>query len=126
MTGDRKALGVPAETRSQKASPPPPEQAALGKVIRDRRMSLPSLSGKRKKPGHLSQEELAGEAGLTVSSIKRLERGIGNPTWESVFAVAGALALSMTALGALVDAALGRAPDPILRPEQLDVGTESP
>jgi DNA-binding XRE family transcriptional regulator len=117
MTGDRKALGVPADTRSQKASPLPPEQAALAKVIRDRRLSLPSVSGKKKKPGHLSQEELAGEAGLTVSSIKRLERGIANPTWESVFAVAGALNLSMTALGALVDEALGRDPDQTFKPK---------
>ena len=79
-----------------------PVQAALAKVIRKRRQELPS-SGKRKTPGYMSQEDLAGAANLTVSSIKRLERGLGNPTWESVVAVAKGLDLSLQELGERVD-----------------------
>ena len=80
-----------------------PVQAALAQVIRDQRTKLPSVSGKRKVPGHMSQEELASAANLTVSSIKRLERGLGNPTWESVVAVAGGLGLTLQELGKRVD-----------------------
>jgi transcriptional regulator with XRE-family HTH domain len=53
---------------------------------------------------HLGQEAVAHEAGLSVATYARIERGQVNPTWTTVRRVSGALGLSLAELGAAIDA----------------------
>ena len=39
----------------------------------------------------LSQQVLAQKAGLSVGTVSRLERGLGNPTYSTIRKLAGAL-----------------------------------
>jgi transcriptional regulator with XRE-family HTH domain len=57
-----------------------------------------------------TQEDLAHRAGLTVAAFARIERGHANPTWTTVTRIAGALEISLAALGEAVEAS--PAPDP--------------
>jgi transcriptional regulator with XRE-family HTH domain len=45
----------------------------------------------------LSQKELADHAHLTIDGVSRLERGDRSPSWETVVALAEALAVDCTA-----------------------------
>jgi transcriptional regulator with XRE-family HTH domain len=56
----------------------------------------------RKRAG-ISQEDLAYESGVTISALSRIERGLSNPTWSSVRALARALDVEMDELGAAVE-----------------------
>jgi transcriptional regulator with XRE-family HTH domain len=57
-----------------------------------------------------TQEDLAHRAGLTVAAFARIERGHANPTWTTVTRIAGALEISLAALGEAVESS--PAPDP--------------
>jgi transcriptional regulator with XRE-family HTH domain len=59
-------------------------QPALGAAVRQ-------LRAKRR----LTQEALAQEAGITVGHLSMVERGLANPTWGTVTALAKALDVSM-------------------------------
>jgi transcriptional regulator with XRE-family HTH domain len=50
-----------------------------------------------------TQEDLAHRAGLTVAAFARIERGHANPTWTTVRRLAGALEISLAALGEAVE-----------------------
>jgi DNA-binding XRE family transcriptional regulator len=50
-----------------------------------------------------SQEALAHDAGLTVTSLARIERGQANPTWTTVLAIAAALDVSLVQLARAVE-----------------------
>lgn len=50
-----------------------------------------------------SQETVAHDAGMTVGSLARIERGETNPTWVTVRRLTAALGLSMAELGQAVD-----------------------
>lgn len=43
----------------------------------------------------ISQESVAHASGLTLSSYGRIERGLANPTWLTVVAIARALGVSV-------------------------------
>lgn len=47
-----------------------------------------------------SQEDLAHGAGITTGTLSLLERGLSNPTWSTVKAIAAALEISLTDLAA--------------------------
>jgi transcriptional regulator with XRE-family HTH domain len=51
----------------------------------------------------MSQESVAREAGLTVGSFARIERGEANPSWTSVRRILDALELSLSELAAVLD-----------------------
>lgn len=48
-----------------------------------------------------TQEGLAYEAGITTGTLSQLERGISNPSWGTLKAIAGALGVSMVELAKL-------------------------
>lgn len=48
-----------------------------------------------------TQEGLAYEAGITTGTLSQLERGISNPSWGTLKAVAAALGVSMVELARL-------------------------
>lgn len=48
-----------------------------------------------------TQEALAYEAGITTGTLSQLERGISNPSWGTLKAIAGALGVSMVELAKL-------------------------
>jgi transcriptional regulator with XRE-family HTH domain len=48
----------------------------------------------RKERG-ITQEELAYEADLTISAMARIERGLSNPAWTTVLAIARALGITL-------------------------------
>ncbi len=64
---------------------PSQPQPALGEAVRQ----LRSQRG-------MSQEDLAHEAGITISTLSLLERGRSNPTWATVRGIAAALGVSMS------------------------------
>lgn len=68
------------------------QQPALGKAVRQL----------RRKRG-LKQEALAYEAGITIGTVSLLERGVSNPTWATVKAIAARLGVSMAELAKLAN-----------------------
>lgn len=67
-------------------------QPALGKAIRQL----------REKKG-LTQEAVAHDAGITTATLGVIERGLSNPTWATLKAIAKALAVSMTEIARLTE-----------------------
>ncbi|MFL5872992.1 MAG: helix-turn-helix domain-containing protein [Solirubrobacterales bacterium] len=67
-------------------------QPAVGKAIRQL----------REKRG-LTQEAVAHDAGITTATLGVIERGLSNPTWATVKAIAAAVGVSMGELGKLAD-----------------------
>jgi transcriptional regulator with XRE-family HTH domain len=53
--------------------------------------------------GGYTQEDLAHKAGLTVAALARIERGQANPTWTTVRRLAGALEITLAAIGEAVE-----------------------
>lgn len=51
----------------------------------------------------MSQEDLAHDAGITISTLSVLERGRSNPTWATVRGIATALGVSTGQLAARAD-----------------------
>lgn len=62
----------------------PVADPSLANVLKDARERI-----------ELTQEELAGMAGLTASALSRIERGLNSPNWHTVRAIAEALEVSM-------------------------------
>jgi transcriptional regulator with XRE-family HTH domain len=52
----------------------------------------------------VTQEALAFSADLTIATMSRMERGVTDPAWTSVRAVARALDVSLDELGAAIEA----------------------
>jgi transcriptional regulator with XRE-family HTH domain len=52
-----------------------------------------------------TQQQLAHEAGITVASLSRIERGLTNPAWTTVTRIAGALDITLSELVAAVERA---------------------
>ncbi|HEX5851695.1 MAG TPA: helix-turn-helix transcriptional regulator [Solirubrobacteraceae bacterium] len=63
---------------------PDPVLAAVVKQLREER--------------DITQEELAYEAGITVSSLSRIERGLNSPGWMTVSKIIKALGVSLAEL----------------------------
>jgi transcriptional regulator with XRE-family HTH domain len=63
------------------AHPPSP---GLGKAIR-----------RLREQRNMTQEGLAHEAGSTAATISAIERGVSNPSWGTVEAIAAALGVSI-------------------------------
>jgi len=70
-----------------RAGEPQPALGAAVKQLREQRET--------------TQEALAYEAGITTGTLSQLERGISNPSWGTLKAVAGALGVSMVELAKL-------------------------
>jgi transcriptional regulator with XRE-family HTH domain len=70
-----------------RAGEPQPALGAAVKQLRERRGA--------------TQEGLAYEAGITTGTLSQLERGISNPSWGTLKAIAGALKVSMVELAKL-------------------------
>jgi len=51
----------------------------------------------------VTQEALAFKADLTIATTSRMERGVTDPAWSSIRAIARALDVSMDELGAAVE-----------------------
>jgi|GEM_PF-2837047 len=56
----------------------------------------------------LSREALALKATVTIGTLARLELGQSDPAWSTIVAVADALDLKLSALGALVEDAVSQ------------------
>ena len=67
-------------------------QVALGRAIRLRREEV-----------RLTQETLADAADLDATSVRGLERGVANPTWDVADRVARALGLALHELARRAD-----------------------
>ncbi len=67
-------------------------QAALGAAIKGLRDEK-----------QLKQQALAEAAGIGVAHLSKIERGLGNPTWATVLAIAEALGVSLVALSKRVE-----------------------
>jgi transcriptional regulator with XRE-family HTH domain len=61
-----------------------PDLAALLKQLREER--------------DITQEQLAFDAGITVSALSRIERGLNSPGWTTVRRIADALGVSLSEL----------------------------
>lgn len=67
-------------------------QVALGRAVRLRREEV-----------GLTQEALADAADLDATSVRGLERGVGNPTWDVADRIARALGLALHELARRAD-----------------------
>lgn len=59
----------------------------------------------------LTQEALAFRANVTLSTLRRIERGQSNPTWTTLVRIANALAITPVELITAVEDARGQAPE---------------
>lgn len=50
----------------------------------------------RRKRLHLNQEDLAQMAGISVATVKDIERGAGNPSWSTVEKICEVLGLRIS------------------------------
>ena len=82
--------GLPTEGSGVRISQTP--QVALGRAVRLRREEI-----------GLTQEALADAASLDATSIRGLERGTSNPTWDVADRVARALGLALHELAKRAD-----------------------
>lgn len=80
-------------------------QVALGRAVRLRRDEI-----------GLSQEALADAADLDATSIRGLERGVANPTWDVADRIARALGLALHELARQADELETRDRRPTNRP----------
>lgn len=51
----------------------------------------------------VTQEQLAFDAGITVSALSRIERGLNSPGFSTVTRIAGALDVRLTELAAAIE-----------------------
>jgi transcriptional regulator with XRE-family HTH domain len=70
----------------------PPEK------VSDKRLGN-AIAALRKAKG-LTQEQVAQESGLTLGTYSRTERGLTNPTWSTVNAIADGLGVGISELAA--------------------------
>jgi DNA-binding XRE family transcriptional regulator len=73
-------------------------QPALGAAVR----AIRDARGK-------TQQDTAQAAGITVAHLSKIERGLTNPTWGTVVAIADALGSTMTEIAKRAEAAQQRA-----------------
>ncbi len=85
-------MGHPADEGSELMRISQSPQVALGRAIRLRREQV-----------GLTQEALADAADLDPTSIRGLERGIANPTWDVADRIARALGLALYELARRAD-----------------------
>jgi transcriptional regulator with XRE-family HTH domain len=90
-TGDRVCETVPPVSESRN---PQPALGAAVRAIRDARGE--------------TQQDTAQAAGLTVAHLSKIERGLTNPTWGTVVAIADALNSTMTELAKRAESAQQR------------------
>jgi len=64
----------------------------------ERRRALASRLRSARGRAGLTQEQLADRAGVTTEHLQRLERGVGNPTLATVYALADILGINVTEL----------------------------
>ncbi len=69
--------------------------------------TLGSLLKRLREDRSITQEQAAFDAGITVSALSRIERGLNSPGWTTVSHVAGALGVSIVELGAALERAAG-------------------
>ncbi len=72
--------------------------------------ALAAVLKRRRRQRGITQENLAFQADLTISAMSRIERGLSNPTWTSVQAIAEALGIELDELGAAVKTEQHQAP----------------
>jgi transcriptional regulator with XRE-family HTH domain len=60
---------------------------------------LAALLKRLREERHVSQEDLAFAADITVSALSRIERGVNSPGWRTVMRVLDALDVSLEQLG---------------------------
>lgn len=61
--------------------------------------ALAALLRQLREARGVTQEELACRAGLTMSALSRIERGLNRPAWETVARISRALGVSLVELG---------------------------
>lgn len=76
----------------RRTKPRSPEHAALGEAVR----RLRTEAG-------LTQEQLADRASTDITQVGGIERGLRNPTYETLVRLAAGLGTSVSALLALAD-----------------------
>jgi transcriptional regulator with XRE-family HTH domain len=59
---------------------------------------LASLLKRLREERDITQEQLAFDAGITVSALSRIERGLNSPGWTTVNQIAKALGVSFVEL----------------------------
>lgn len=70
--------------------------------------ALAALLRRLREERKITQEQLAFEAGLTVSALSRIERGQNGPAWTTVKRIAHALGMSIAEIAAAVECSAGR------------------
>jgi len=70
--------------------------AALGLVLK-----------RLREEREITQEQVAFDAGITVSALSRIERGLNSPGWTTVSHIAGALGVSIVELGGALEQVVG-------------------
>ncbi len=68
-------------------------------------LQLAAIVRELREDREMSQEELAGDAGISTAALSRIETAVSNPTWTTVRRLAGALDISLGELGKLVEIA---------------------
>jgi transcriptional regulator with XRE-family HTH domain len=89
--GDRVCETVPPVSESRNPQP------ALGAAVR----AIRDACGK-------TQQDTAQAAGITVAHLSKIERGLTNPTWGTVVAIADALDSTMTKIAERAESAQQR------------------
>jgi transcriptional regulator with XRE-family HTH domain len=69
--------------------------------------SLAALLKRLREERDITQEQLAFDAGITTSTLSRIERGLNSPGWLTVKRIAEALGLSLVDLVADLERAKG-------------------
>ena len=59
-------------------------------------MSIDNIIKQRRKTISLTQEDLAEMSGISLATIKNIERGAGNPSWSTVEKICDVLGLSIS------------------------------
>jgi transcriptional regulator with XRE-family HTH domain len=72
--------------------------------VRQADQTLAALLKRLREERGISQEQLAFDTGLSVSALSKIERGINNPRWTSVWDIARALDVDMVEIVVAVEA----------------------
>ena len=59
-------------------------------------MNIDNIIKQRRKTISLTQEDLAEMSGISLATIKNIERGAGNPSWSTVEKICDVLGLSIS------------------------------
>lgn len=72
--------------------------------------SLAALLKSLREERAITQEQLAFDAGITVSALSRIERGLNSPGFSTVMRISRALDVRLTELAAAIEGARPRLP----------------